>query len=142
VFGVIHAGALAGGFADADFPELADVFRVYVSLLGGAGTDRLGFVGLSVPQDNWPLVPPLRYAYDLRVPVREILARYGVPRSAWPAACAGALANELARVRGAIEPGTAIRIALETTNGMAKMAPMTDRHFREAAETDATQSPG
>jgi len=142
VFGVIHAGAVVAGYAEADFPELADVFRVYVSLLGGAGTDRWGFVGLSVPEDNWPLVPPLRYAYDLRVPVREILARYGVPRSAWPAACAHALANERARVRAAIEPGTAIRIALETTNGMAKMAPMTDRHFREAAETGATQSPG
>jgi hypothetical protein len=45
-------------------------------------------------------------------------------------------------VRGTIEPGTAIRIVFETTNGMAKMAPMTDRHFRAAAETDATQSPG
>jgi len=138
VFGVIHAGALAEGYAPADFPELADVFRVYVSLLGGAGTDRWGFVGLSVPQDNWPLAPPLRYAYDLRAPVREILARYGVPRSAWPAACAHALANELARVRTAIEPGIAIRIVLETTNGMAKMAPMTERHFREATETTGT----
>src|SRR4029079_14722399 len=124
VFGVIHAGALAAGYAPADFPELADVFRVYVSLLGGAGTDRWGFVGLSVPQDNWPLAPPLRYAYDLRAPVREILARYRVPRSAWPAACAHALANEPARVRTAIEPGIAIRIVLETTKGMAKMAAM------------------
>jgi len=138
VFGVIHAGALAGGYAPSDFPELADVFRVYVSLLGGAGTDRWGFVGLSVPRDNWPLVPPLRHAYDLRAPVREILARYGVPRSAWPAACAHALANELARVRTAIEPGIAIRIVLETTNGMAKMAPLTDRHVREATATNET----
>lgn len=143
VFGVIHTGALAGGYAAADFPDLADVFRVYVSLLGGAGTDRWGFVGLSVPEANWPLVPPLRYAYDQRAPVREILARYGVPRSAWPAACAHTLANELGRVRTAIDPGIAVRIVLETTNGMAKMAPMTDRHVREATEAnETTESPG
>ena len=42
---MIHAGALAGGYAPADFPELADVFRVYVSLLGGGGTDGGGSSG-------------------------------------------------------------------------------------------------
>jgi hypothetical protein len=41
---------------------------------------------------------------------------------------------ELARVRGAIDPGIAIRIVLETVNGMAKMAPMTERQVREAME--------
>jgi hypothetical protein len=46
--------------------------------------------------------------------------------------------NELARVRTAIEPAVAIRIVLETTNGMAKMAPLTDRHVREATATNET----
>ena len=45
--------------------------------------------------------------------------------------------GELVRVRSAINPGIATRIALETTNGMAKMAPMTERHFREAAAAEA-----
>jgi hypothetical protein len=134
VFGFIHAGAVACGYDQADFPELADIFRVYVSLLGGGEADRWGFVGLSVPQANWPHVPPLRSAYELRAAVREILARYGVPRPAWPAACAGALVSELGAVRGSVDPGVALRIVLETTNGMAKLAPMTDRHVREAGE--------
>jgi hypothetical protein len=136
VFGLIFAGALADGYDEADFPPLADVFRVYVSLLGGGDADRWGFVGLSVPQDNWPRVAPLRYAYELRGPAREILDRDAIARPSWPAACAHALANELVRVRPAIDPGIAVRIVLETANGMAKMAPMTDRHLREAATGD------
>jgi hypothetical protein len=134
VFGRIHAGALARGYSQADFPDLADIFRVYVSLLGGGEAERWGFVGLSVPQEHWPRVAPLRYAYELRAPVREILARFGVPRTAWPAACAGALVNELGPVHGSVDPAVAIRIVLETTNGMAKMAPMTDGHFQEASQ--------
>jgi hypothetical protein len=134
VFGIVHEGALARGYTQANFPELADIFRVYVSLLGGGEADRWGFVGLSVPEANWPLVPPLRYAYELRVSAREILARYGVPRTSWPAASAVGLVSELGSVRASIDPGIAIRIVLETTNGMAKMAPMTDRHFRQASD--------
>jgi hypothetical protein len=45
---------------------------------------------------------------------------------------AAALVIELARVRQAIEPSQALRIVLETVNGMAKTAPMTVRHMREA----------
>jgi hypothetical protein len=135
VFGLIHAGATARGYEERDFPDLADVFRVYVSLLGGGEADRWGFVGLSVPPENWPHVPPLRYAYELRTPVRGLLMGNRIPKGAWPAACAMALATELGKVRTAIDPAVAIRIVLETTNGMAKMAPMTERHAREAAES-------
>jgi hypothetical protein len=133
VFGRIHAGALAQGYEETDFPTLADVFRLFASLLGGGDADGWGFVGLSVPRDNWPRVPPLRYAYELRGPTREILAAQTVPMADWPAACAVAIAAELGRVRDAIDPGVAIRIVLETTNGMAKMAPTTERHFLEAS---------
>jgi hypothetical protein len=137
VFGVIHDGALFHGYAEAEFPPLADVFGMYVSSLGGGNAERWGFVALGVPEGNWPLVAPLRYAYELRAPTREILERLAIPRATWPAACAHALAAELGRVREAIDREIALRIALETTNGMAKMAPMTDRHFLEAAARNA-----
>jgi hypothetical protein len=74
----------------------------------------------------------LRQAYELRAPVRKVLAEGRIERTDWPAVCAAALVIELARVRGAIEPRIALRIVLETVNGMAKTAPMTIRHMREA----------
>ena len=36
-------------------------------------------------------------------------------------------------MHGAIDPAIALRIVLEMVNGMAKMAPMTVRHMRDAA---------
>lgn len=134
VLGIVFAGAIRAGYVMEDFPVLADVFRVYVVGLGGGDTDRWGYVSLSVPADNWPRVPPLRSAYELRGRVREVAAEYGIPTTAWPAACGLAVARELGRVHDAIDRGLAVHIAVETINGMAKMAPMTDRHFREAAE--------
>ena len=91
-----------------------------------------GFVPLSVPEDNRPFVQPLRQAYDLREPVRAILAEHQVPASEWPPTCAFALVVELGRVRDAIDHRVAVRLVLETVNGMAKTAPMTDRHLRDA----------
>jgi hypothetical protein len=137
VFGVIYRGVLAHGYGEADFPPLADVFRMYVSTMGGGDAERWGYVGLSVAEENWPRVAPLRYAYELRAPTREILGRLALPAASWPAAFAHAIAGELGRVRQAIDPGVALRIVLETTNGMAKMAPMTDRHFLESATGEA-----
>jgi hypothetical protein len=139
VFGLIRTGALEAGFEEADLPPLADVFRSNVATLGGGETDRWGFVGLSVPEDNWPRVPPLRSAYELREPVRAVFEANRIARTAWPTACARAIVTELGRVRAAIDPGIALLIVLETTNGMAKMAPMTERHFHEAAETSDRQ---
>ncbi len=56
-----------------------------------------------------------------------------MPAAEWPPACAFALVIALARVRDAIDRGVATRLVLETVNGMAKTAPMTERHMREAA---------
>ena len=74
---------------------------------------------------------PLRDAYELRAPVRALFATNGVETSDWPAACALALVAELARVRDAIDHRTALRLVLETVNGMAKTAPMTDAALRQ-----------
>ena len=86
-----------------------------------------------MPEAHRPIIQPLRQAYELRSGVRAIFAEHQMPAAEWPHTCAFALVVELARVREAIDPGVAVRLVLETVNGMAKTAPMTDRHMRESA---------
>jgi hypothetical protein len=137
VFGIVRAGALQHGYAKTDFPQLADPIRLFAESLGSSGSGdpaaNWGRVALSVPDANRPRIQPLRAAFELRPAVRRVLADLQVGRAEWPSACAAALVVELAKVRQAIDPGVATRIVLETVNGMAKTAPMTERHMREAA---------
>jgi len=143
VFGIVRGGALAQGYVVDDFPPIDEPVRLFVTALGGgaggadgnggAAPTSWGFVPLSVPADHRPFVQPLRQAYELREPVRAIFAKHRMPAAEWPPACAFALVIELARVRRAIDRGIAVRIVLETVNGIAKMAPMTERHLRESA---------
>jgi hypothetical protein len=132
VFAVIRAGALARGYAAADVPPLEDVFRGFAAGIAGPETPW-GFVPLSVGADHRPRVQPLRAAYELRGPVRAVLAKGSVPTAEWPRALALALVDELARVRSAIEPRVALTLVYETINGMAKTAPMTDAALSNAS---------
>jgi hypothetical protein len=134
VFGIIRGGALAQGYAAEDFPPLDEPIRLFVTAIsGGDGAAAVpwGFVPLSVPEAHRPLIQPLRQAYELRPGVRAIFAEHQMPAADWPPTCAFALVVELARVRQAIDQGVAVRLVLETLNGMAKTAPMTDRYMRE-----------
>ena len=136
VFGIIREGALLHGYAPETFPPISEPIRHYVESLGsstGDPADSWGRVALSVPDDNRPRIQPLRQAFELRPAVRKVFADLEIARAEWPTACAAALVIELAKVRQAIDPGVAVRIVLETVNGMAKMAPMTTRAFREAS---------
>ncbi len=131
VFGIIWSGAGADDYAGSDFPALDEPFRSLVASVGG--DVPWGYVPLSVPESNRPRVEPLRQAYELRDGVTAIMREAGLSVADWPSACALAVAVELARVRATIDHGVATRIVLETINGMAKMAPMTERHLREAS---------
>jgi hypothetical protein len=136
VFGVIRGGALAQGYSAEEFPDIDEPMRSFAAAIGGGdggAATPWGFVPLSVPDDHRPAIQPLRQAYDLRSPVRAVFAEHQMPPDEWPPTCAFTLVVELARVREAIDHRIAVRIVLETVNGMAKTAPMTDRHLREAS---------
>ena len=65
VFGIIRGGALAQGYAADDFPPLEEPIRLFAAAIGGDdGTARVpwGFVPLSVPEADRPVIQPLRQA--------------------------------------------------------------------------------
>jgi hypothetical protein len=127
VFYRIRDGALDRGYPADAFPNLADVYRVHAAGIGSAGW---GWVPLSVSEDHRPRAEPLRDAYELRRPVDAVFAARGVRPPDRPGVLADAIVIELGRVVAAIDAGVAIRIVLETVNGMAKTAPMTDLAMR------------
>jgi hypothetical protein len=136
VFAIVHRFALAHGYAPGDFPPIDQLVATYVAGLGddaAGATARYGRVALSVPEINRPRRPPLQAAWGLREPVAALFARQTTPTADRLVVCALALAIVLSHVKDAIDHGVAIRLALETVNGMAKMAPMTPRHWAEAA---------
>ena len=135
VFATLRGMALTGGYSPSDFPAMAAPIRRYAQQIGGdpdAAEARFGRVSLSVPVEHQPRRQPLQDAWNLRGPVRDLFARRGLPVVDQPLACAIALGVILTHVKDAISRPIAVRIALETVNGMAKMAPMTPRHWAEA----------
>ena len=129
VFFRIRAGALDRGYPPDAFPDVADVYRVLVAGIGSVGW---GWVPLSVSEDHRPRVEPLRDAYELRRPVGAVFEARGVRPADRPGVLADAIVIELGRVIAAIDARIAIRLVLETMNGMAKTAPMTDVAMRGA----------
>jgi hypothetical protein len=133
VFGLIRTGAIASGYSAGEMPPLADVFRAFAAGVGGKDAAEWGFVPLSVPADNRPRIQPVRDAYELRPAVRRALGDQRVPVADWAAVTALAVVTELGRVRDAIDHRIALRLVLDTVNGMAKTAPMTDEAFKDAS---------
>lgn len=135
LFGVIRQAALAQGYAVADFPSPDAVFRATVAGVGKTmGQAGYGRVALSVDAANAPRRPPLQDAWELQQPLAVFWTNSGVNPRDRPMVFAYALATILVHVRQAIDPGVATRLVLETLNGMAKMAPMTARHWAAASK--------
>jgi hypothetical protein len=129
ILGLLYRASLAAGYAPEDFPPLEEVYKTYVAGIG-KGDIEWGRVALSVT--DAPFMKPLQAAYELRDPVRNIFATHGVGAPGEQAIiCAAALAQALRAVKQAIKPSIAATIAVETVNGMAKTAPMTDARMKE-----------
>jgi hypothetical protein len=121
------------------FGSLVDL---YEHVAAGIGSTAWGAVALSVPSDNLPTVLPLQVAFELRPAVDAAFAQLGLPQSRRHVPCTLALADALKQVRQAMDPSTALRLALEIVFGMAKMAPMSRRAFAAASsESSPTSHP-
>jgi len=138
IYGIIHHYALVGGYAASAFPPMGEVFRTFIE--GLAGETEWGWVPLSTPPANRPIVRPLQAAHDLRGPLEAIWTEHRVPPAYRAGVCALALAKALAVVKEAIDPKIAVRTALETVNAMAKTVPVNETHMRRMKADAASGS--
>jgi len=126
------------GFAESDFPKLEDVFTYFAQSIGKK--DEWGRVPLSIAQQHYPFAQPLRIAYESRAIIDTSFAPLGDDAGKRLRAATAVLARALCETRDAMARNIAITLAIETINGMAKTAPMTDAavaRIREAGKTKA-----
>ena len=133
IVGVLRARLDSRLYADAEFPDLSEVFRQFAARTGDSAD--WGKVPLSVPEDHLPFIPPLRIGYETRSRVDDILAPVIEDKARCMRIATEALAEILAMVASAIDRKVALKIAIETINGMAKTAPMTERAMQQAQQT-------
>jgi hypothetical protein len=123
IVGILRDKLVASGYAKSDFPSLKLIFTHFAANIGKQSD--WGKVPLSVPEANRPFVLPLRVAYELRPTVDRVFQPLAGPEQKLRAAVL-TLTEALIAVQQAIDRPTALLLALETVNGMAKTAPMTD----------------
>lgn len=100
-----------------------------------------GRAPVSIPPDHLPFVQPLRVAYETRAMVDKSLASLGNDTGARLRATTAVLARALCETRDVLTRIVATTLAIETINGMAKTAPMTDAAMARAQEAaKATRS--
>jgi hypothetical protein len=124
IIGILKEKLTGCGFVKADFPVLKDLFTYFAANVGKV--EDWGKVPLSVPKDNHPFIKPLRVAYELRPTVDKVFAPLGDNRQQRLQAATLTLAETLCKTRDVLARRIATTLAIETVNGMAKTAPMTD----------------
>jgi hypothetical protein len=128
IVGVLRARLGSCLYADAEFPDLAGVFSQFAAQVGDPAD--WGKVPLSVPKDHVPFILPLQIGYETRVRVDDILAPIRTDKARCLRIATEGLAEILTQVASAIDHKLALTLAIETINGMAKTAPMTERAMR------------
>ena len=134
VFGIIRDTVVGRGYEISDFPSLEPVFAGFAARIGDEAD--WGTVPLSVPEENKPVLLPLRVAYETRPSMDKLLGAPERDATARLRIAALAVGESLVAAAQAIDRKVALLLALETVNGMAKTAPMTDDAFQDAAASE------
>ena len=137
VFGILRNGLDGGKYRDDDYPSLKDIFELYAAHVGEE--KYWGKVPLSVPEDHQPFVLPLQIGFESRDFVDNILHEAKGDKRVCLTIATRSLADILNMVAGTLDPKTALTLALETVNGMAKTAPMTKAAMAQA-QKDQTET--
>jgi hypothetical protein len=114
------------------FPNIAEIYKNFAN-----GSAEWGYVPLSLSSGHIPRMPPLRSAFELRRAALEIINQEPIPIDVFSSASSITLISALTVTQPAIDKAVAIRLAMETMNGMAKTAPVLPRHLEEFAEASA-----
>ncbi len=131
IVGILRDRLIAGGYDKEDFPSLKMIFEHFAANIGKESD--WGKVPLAVPDDNLPGILPLRVAYDTRSLVDAIFKRLASVQDRLTASVI-ALAESLVAVKQVIDRKTALLLALQIVNGMAKTAPMTDAAMKSVQQ--------
>jgi hypothetical protein len=126
------------GFSHSDFPKLEDVFKHFAENIGKK--EEWGRVPLSIAQQHHPFAQPLRVAYETRAILDSSLSPLGDDQGNRLRATTAVLARALCETRDVLNRSIAITLAIETINGMAKTAPMTDTAMAKVIEAAKTKS--
>jgi len=129
--GILRGHLPTTAFRDDEFPALDDVFKQYAARIGKESD--WGKVPLSIEEDNHPFLPPLRVGYETRTRVDELFSEIQQDKTRCLRIATEALADILLMVATVIDHKVALRLAIETINGMAKTAPMTEKAMRQVA---------
>lgn len=132
IVGILRDRLAGKRYDRAHFPSMDGVLRSYAEGIGKA--EDWGKVPLTVPEVHQPSVLPLRIGYETRAAVDKLMAPLGGDTAGALATATLALAKLLEMVREAIDPRLALTLALQTVNGMAKTAPMTDAAMKAASQ--------
>jgi hypothetical protein len=124
IVGTLREKLIGCGFTHIDFPVLNEVFKYFAANIGKK--EDWGKVPLSVPQQHHPFLLPIRVVYETRSAVDQCLAPLGGNQTQRLRATTLALAKALCETRDVLSRTIATTLAIETVNGMAKTAPMTD----------------
>lgn len=128
VFGLLREGVCGVGYDSGDLPSLEAVYRNFVANVHGK--QEWGWVPLSVPEKHVPFVRPLQVAYQMR-PIVDRVCKPCDTIDLRLHNCVIALVSVLAMVKDAIDRKVALLLAVETINGVAKTAPLTDGMIRK-----------
>lgn len=138
IVGVLRARLDHTLYADAEFPALSEVFRQFAARIGDPAD--WGKVPLSVGADHLPFIPPLRAGYETRAGVDGIFAPIREDKMRCLRIATESLAEILTMVASAIDHKVALTLAIETINGMAKTAPMTEKAMQQAQAQPLAES--
>ena len=138
IVGDLRERLVACGFSQSDFPKMQGIFKHFAENIGKQ--EEWGKVPLSIAQQHYPFAQPLRIAYETRAIVESSLAPLGDDKGDRLRATTAVLARALCETRDALNRVIGTTLAIETVNGMAKTAPMTDAAMSKVMETVKTKN--